>query len=62
MSIAQKKRTARIRLNRSSNGMLMTPEEFDEPGALETSGILGDIANLSSLVWSYFGVAGCEQP
>jgi Uma2 family endonuclease len=29
MSIAQKKRTARIRLNRSSNGMLMTPEEFD---------------------------------
>jgi Uma2 family endonuclease len=29
MSVAQKKKTTRIRLNRSSNGMLMTPEEFD---------------------------------
>ncbi len=29
MSIAQKTKTKRIRLNRASNGMLMTPEEFD---------------------------------
>jgi len=29
MSIAQKRKTRRIKLTRSSNGMLMTPEEFD---------------------------------
>jgi Uma2 family endonuclease len=29
MSIAQKTKTKRIRLNEASNGMLMTPEEFD---------------------------------
>jgi Uma2 family endonuclease len=29
MSIAQKTKTKRIRLNQASNGMLMTPEEFD---------------------------------
>jgi Uma2 family endonuclease len=29
MSVAQKTKTKRIRLNQASNGMLMTPEEFD---------------------------------
>jgi Uma2 family endonuclease len=29
MSIAQKTKTKRIKLNQASNGMLMTPEEFD---------------------------------
>jgi hypothetical protein len=29
MSIAQKSKTKPIRLTRSCNGMLMTPEEFD---------------------------------
>jgi hypothetical protein len=61
MSIAQKKRTARIRLG-SAIRTGSNPIDVYQPGALEISGTLGDIANLSNLVWSYFGVAGCEQP